>query len=291
MLRALRRARCSWSLRHRAVTMLVSCVVTLVATVYLFVIIPKGFIPSEDTGPDLRVHRGRRRTSPSTRWCEHQQAVADIVAQQTPTSSSSCPRSAPAAPARRQHRPHLHARSSRATSASRTADEIIQELRPKLATVPGIHVYLQNPAAHPHRRPAHQEPVPVHAAGRRSRTSSTSGRRSCTSEAARAARASGRDHRSADHQPAGRRSRSTATRPSALGVTADQIENALCSAYGRAQVSTIYTPTNQYWVILELDPQYQRDPGRALAALRALRQRRSWCRSTPWPTLTPASGR
>jgi HAE1 family hydrophobic/amphiphilic exporter-1 len=47
---------------------------------------------------------------------------------------------------------------------------------------------------------------------------------------------------------------------SALGVSAEQIENALYSAYGSRQVSTIYTPTNQYWVILELDPAYQRDP-------------------------------
>jgi HAE1 family hydrophobic/amphiphilic exporter-1 len=49
-------------------------------------------------------------------------------------------------------------------------------------------------------------------------------------------------------------------RSSALGVSAAQIENALYSAYGSRQVSTIYTPTNQYWVILELDPRYQRDP-------------------------------
>jgi HAE1 family hydrophobic/amphiphilic exporter-1 len=47
---------------------------------------------------------------------------------------------------------------------------------------------------------------------------------------------------------------------SALGVTAMQIENALNNAYGSPQVSTIYTPTNQYWVMMELLPQYQRDP-------------------------------
>ena len=45
-----------------------------------------------------------------------------------------------------------------------------------------------------------------------------------------------------------------------LGVSADQIESALDAAYGAQQVSTIYTPSNQYWVILEVDPQYQRDP-------------------------------
>jgi HAE1 family hydrophobic/amphiphilic exporter-1 len=47
---------------------------------------------------------------------------------------------------------------------------------------------------------------------------------------------------------------------SAVGITAEQIENALYDAYGSRQVSTIYTPTNQYWVIMELDPKYQRDP-------------------------------
>jgi HAE1 family hydrophobic/amphiphilic exporter-1 len=47
---------------------------------------------------------------------------------------------------------------------------------------------------------------------------------------------------------------------SALGVTAQQIENTLYNAYGQRQVSTIYTPGNQYWVILELDPRYQNDP-------------------------------
>ena len=47
---------------------------------------------------------------------------------------------------------------------------------------------------------------------------------------------------------------------SALGVTAQQIEDALYDAYGQRQVSTIYTPTDEYWVIMELLPHYQRDP-------------------------------
>jgi HAE1 family hydrophobic/amphiphilic exporter-1 len=47
---------------------------------------------------------------------------------------------------------------------------------------------------------------------------------------------------------------------SALGITANQIEDALYSAYGSREISTIYTPTNQYQVILELLPQYQMDP-------------------------------
>jgi HAE1 family hydrophobic/amphiphilic exporter-1 len=47
---------------------------------------------------------------------------------------------------------------------------------------------------------------------------------------------------------------------SALGVSPQQIEAALNTGFGAKQVSNIYTATNQYWVILELDPKYQRDP-------------------------------
>jgi len=47
---------------------------------------------------------------------------------------------------------------------------------------------------------------------------------------------------------------------SSLGLNAQQVEETLYSAFGSRQVSTIYTPTNQYLVILELDPKYQRDP-------------------------------
>jgi HAE1 family hydrophobic/amphiphilic exporter-1 len=53
---------------------------------------------------------------------------------------------------------------------------------------------------------------------------------------------------------------------SSLGVSPQQIEMALSNAYGSRQVSTIYTATNQYWVILELEPRYQANPS-ALSAL------------------------
>ena len=49
-------------------------------------------------------------------------------------------------------------------------------------------------------------------------------------------------------------------RASSLGITADQIENTLNDAYGARQVSTIYTPVNSYWVILETKPEYQMNP-------------------------------
>src|SRR5205823_6159919 len=47
---------------------------------------------------------------------------------------------------------------------------------------------------------------------------------------------------------------------SALGVSAQAVESTLFDAYGSRQVSTIYAPTNQYWVVMELEPRYQTDP-------------------------------
>ena len=47
---------------------------------------------------------------------------------------------------------------------------------------------------------------------------------------------------------------------SALGVTASQIEDALYSAYGQRQVATIYSPNNEYKVVMELKPEFQLDP-------------------------------
>ncbi len=85
-----------------------------------------------------------------------------------------------------------------------SADEIIQELRPKLATVPGIRVFLQNPPAHSDRRAADQEPVPVHPAGRGHR-GALPGIAGGPGEDRRAARLAGRHQRPSDHEPAGQR--------------------------------------------------------------------------------------
>src|SRR2546427_9876444 len=72
---------------------------------------------------------------------------------------------------------------------------------------------------------------------------------------------------------------------SALGVSAEQIESALYSAYGSRQVATIYTPTNQNWVILELDPAHKPSPSaQSLLRVRAqwgkLRRLNAWAHRT-----------
>ena len=142
---------------------------------------------------------------------------------------------------------------------------MIADLRPKLAAVPGIRVY---PQVLPTIRIGGQLTKAVYqytlqdadlaGALPLGAACSTIGCGSCP-----ACRTSTRDLQITSPQIVVDIDRDKA---SALGVTADQIETALYTAYGSRQVSTIYTPTNQYWVILELDPQYQRDPT-ALAPL------------------------
>ena len=69
----------------------------------------------------------------------------------------------------------------------------------------------------------------------------------------------------------------------ALGVTPQQIAGrAVQRPTATAQVSMIYAPADQYSVILEVQPQYQRTPGRAVEALPALLAAARWCRSMQW---------
>ena len=75
------------------------------------------------------------------------------------------------------------------------------------------------------------------------------------------------------------------------GVTPQQIQNALFSAYGSRQVSTIYAPANQYSVILEVQPQYQRTPGGAVEAVPALVARHAGAARFRGATKRARSGR
>jgi HAE1 family hydrophobic/amphiphilic exporter-1 len=139
-----------------------------------------------------------------------------------------------------------------------SADELIQKLRPKLSSVPGIQAFLMNP--------------PVISVGGRT----TKGlyqytlQGPDTGELYRfAAILEGKMKELPNFQDVNSdlqmnnpeiRVEINRDKASALGITALQIEDALRSAYGSREVSTIYTQTNSYKVIMELLPQFQRDP-------------------------------
>ena len=159
-----------------------------------------------------------------------------------------------------QHQPGADPVDLRPASRGRLPiDEVIAELRPKLAQVPGMRAFMVN-----------QPPIslggragPAACTSSRCRTptptSCTAGRRFSRPRCAScpASRTSAAICRSRT-----RRSRSTwiATRFRPLGLTVNQVETALYNAYGTRQVSTIYAPNNQYQVILQVAPEFQRDP-------------------------------
>ncbi|HXS68206.1 MAG TPA: efflux RND transporter permease subunit, partial [Candidatus Polarisedimenticolia bacterium] len=242
-------------LRRRLATLGVSFLV-LAATVVLFRLIPLGFFPSEDTGQIFAITEASEDISWQS-MREHQMAVAKIVAADTNVagfmSSMGTGGSTIAANSGRIFM-RLKPRSERQLSA----DQIIQELRPKLASVPGINVFMQN--LPPIRiggmltKAAYQfslqdtdtkelyEWVPKLIQG----MSQLPGFQDVTS-----------DLLIKNPQLTVQIDRD---RASSLGVTADQIENALYDAYGQRQISTIYTDIDEYWVVMEVEPQYQRDP-------------------------------
>jgi HAE1 family hydrophobic/amphiphilic exporter-1 len=243
-----------WVMRHRRLTMLFSLAI-LVGTFGLAALVPKGFIPSEDQG---RIS-GTTETAEGTSYesmLQHQQQVAAIVAADPNVESFM---SSVGAGGRSQTINqgrlllHLKPRSERKL----TADEVIQELNAKFAKVPGIRVYLQNP------------PV-INIGGRLSKSLYQFTLQSPDIDILypaamrleeRMRRIPGLQDVTSDLQIRNPQVNVEIDRDraSSLGITVDQIEAALYNAYGSRQVSTIYTPNNQYWVIMELLPQYQRD--------------------------------
>ena len=77
---------------------------------------------------------------------------------------------------------------------------------------------------------------------------------------------------------------------SALGLTVNQVETALYNAYGTRQVSQIYAPNNQYQVILQVAPEFQKRSGGAVDALRPVVDAASWCRSNTVAKVTTDVG-
>jgi HAE1 family hydrophobic/amphiphilic exporter-1 len=248
-----------WSLkivlRHKRTTMIITGL-SLVATIYLFGAIPKGFLPSEDTGSIFAFTEAQQGISFDS-MVKHQKELADIVIKDPNVDSFMSAIGASgisvASNAGRMFI-RLKPRSERRLSA----DDVIQELRRKVAYVTGIQMFMQNlPPIRIGGRLTKSEyqftlqspdtnELYQYASEFESKLHSLSQLQDVTS-----------DLQIKNPQVNVEIDRDKA---SALGVTADQIETGLGAAYGSLQVSTIYAPTNQYQVITEVEPQYQRDP-------------------------------
>jgi HAE1 family hydrophobic/amphiphilic exporter-1 len=243
-----------WVLRHPRLT-LVSLVVTLVLTVVLFRAIPKGFIPNEDTGQIFAFTEAAQDIS-FDGMREKQQAVTAILRQDPYVEqfmSSIGAGGVNIVPNTGRIFMRLKPRSQRPP-----VEQVIAELRPKLAVVPGINVYPQNL---PTIRIGGQLTKALYQYTLQDADLAELYQWApVLFEKFRALPALQDVNTDLQITSPQVRIEIDRNRASSLGVSADQLESALYAAYGSKQVSTIYTPSNQYWVILEVDPQYQRDP-------------------------------
>ena len=241
-------------MRHRLATLMFSFAL-LGATLWLGAIIPKGFLPSEDQGQLIGTTEAIEGTSYDA-IVALQTKVAAIV-QQDPNVAGfmSAVGASGRTPTINQGR--LFIRLKPQSERKLSADEVAREMVPKLNQVVGIRTYIQN--------------LPVISIG------------GVVSKSLYQFQLQGTDL-DALYQNAGvllrkltaiplltdvtsdlliknpqARIQVDRDRAASLGITADQVETALYNAYGSRQISTIYTPTNQYWVILEVMPEYQRD--------------------------------
>jgi multidrug efflux pump len=243
-------------LRHQTITLLVT-VSTLVLTLFLYVVVPKGFFPVQDTGVILGISEAPQSVS-FTSLSEHQQQLARIILQDPDVASLSSfigVDGTNLTPNTGRIQINLKPRDERKQSAS----QIIQRLQPKLAQVEGITLFMQ----------------PVQDLTVEDRVSRTQFQYTMEDADARELNQLSaqlvdklrtlpelRDVAS-DRQSGGLAAdividRDTASR---LGIYPAQIDNTLYDAFGQRQVSTIFTQLNQYHVVLEVDPQFQQNPG------------------------------
>ena len=241
-------------LRHRRATLVLSGAL-LVATAGLFVVIPKGFLPSEDTGQIFGLTEAAQGISFESMG-RHQQALAAVVAQDPNVDSfSSSIGASGSTAAGNQGRMFIRLKDRRERRLS--ADEVIQELRVKAAAIPGIRIFLQNP---PPIRIGGQLTKSLYQLTLQGPDTDDLYRRSTQLEA-KLRELPGLQDVTSDLQIRNPQVDVSIDRDRALalGVSAQQIEDALFSSFGNRWISTIYAPTNEYRVLLELVPERQRE--------------------------------
>jgi hydrophobic/amphiphilic exporter-1 (mainly G- bacteria), HAE1 family len=243
-----------WTMRHRPVALVFSAFV-LVATVIVFKALPTGFIPDQDIG-QINITTEAAQGASYDDMVRRQQAVAAIVQQDTNVQSLvSVVGGIGGASGTNTGRVIL---ALKPLGARQAASDIVNELRPRLAGVPGIVSYISLPppvqigarvskGTYQFTMQASDVSVLYPAAQRLVDAASTSAvLQDVTSDM--------QNNNPQVTVDIDRR------RAAILGVTADQIEGSLYDAYGSKQVSMIFTPSNEYQVIMEVLPQYQQDP-------------------------------
>ncbi len=233
-----------WSLNNRR-TILGIFFVSILASYGLFLMMPQDFLPSDDSSQ----LRGDVQTATGTSFDQkivYVRQAADIVEKDPNVSGLQADEDG-----------HLTIALKPLSERGLSADQVAVELRRKLRSIPGTSITIVNPPS-------------IRIGGRGSRSSYQYtlqgldlGELQDTAD--RLVRAMERDptfvgvNSDQDQASPSVEVAIDRDRAAALGVTPDQIQNALGTAFGGQQVSQIYAAADQYQVILELLPQYQQD--------------------------------
>jgi HAE1 family hydrophobic/amphiphilic exporter-1 len=236
-------------LYHKLATMAVAAA-TLAGTIYIFMTIPTGFIPSQDSGYILGVSMGGQDISYES-MAQRQKAVSDTMnADPNIEGSLSFSSESNVGYAFSLMKPRNRRKLS--------VDQTIEQLRPKVMQVPGIMTFLQNPP-----------PITINGQFTTSvyqmtiQSVNLKDIYDWTPKLTQKIQTlPGFVDVSSDLLIASPQVNVDIDRDRAfaLGVTPQQVQDALYSAYSDRQVSNIYAPANQYSVILEVQPEYQRSP-------------------------------
>lgn len=242
-------------LRFRRATVVLTLVMTLV-TIWLFRVMPLGLLPSDDIGAINATTEGAQGIS-FEELKRQQQKLVDIVLQEPNVEAFM---SSVGATGSRVggNSGSMFIKLKPRHERTLNADQIIQKLRTKVMAVPGIMMFMQNPP--PIRLEATTSKAPYQFVLQSPDTE----------ELYRQAGAFEMKLRgmpllqdvTSDLQMKNPQITLDIdrNRAASLGISVDQIENTLYSAYGTRQATTIYSPTNQYKVVMELEPRYQSDP-------------------------------
>jgi multidrug efflux pump len=242
-------------LRHQPATLLVAAG-TLVATIVLFVLIPKGFFPVQDTGVILGISEAEQTVS-FTAMAQRQRALARKI-MENPSVASLSSFIGIDGTNTTLNSGRIQINLKPLSDRNGSATEIIRRLQPELAKVAGITLYLQ----------------PVQDLTVEDRVSRTQYQYSLEDadpkELAtwvpkfvdRLKQLPELRDVASDQQNGGLQARLVLDRTTAsrLGITPQMLDDALYDAFGQRQISTMFTELNQYRVVLEAHPEFQRRP-------------------------------
>ncbi len=245
-----------WVLRHQVLTLLVTAA-TFALTLYLYIIVPKGFFPVQDTGVLLAITEAPQSISFGA-MAERQQLVANLILQDPDVDSLSSFIGIDAQNSTlNEGRIQINLKDKDDRSSS--ALDVIRRLQPQVAQIDGMQTFLQ----------------PLQDLTVEDRVSRTQYQYSVEDASAKELAewtdklvVEFQKHKdvlidvASDQQLSGMEAhlvidRDTASR---LGITPQNIDDTLDDAFGQRQVSTMFTQQNQYHVVLEVSPRFQRNP-------------------------------